>query len=107
MTQLSIGISTCPNDTFAFHALMTGAVRVPNLKLEFELHDIDGNLIASGAQRFQIAQQVGFGHAVEEVIPAAPARGERRRSPRACFAPPARGISLEKPIDLIVDRHIQ
>ncbi|NOT30099.1 MAG: hypothetical protein HOP15_06600, partial [Planctomycetes bacterium] len=36
-----VGISTCPNDTFAFHALLTGAVTTPGLELEFVLADIE------------------------------------------------------------------
>jgi len=40
-TPLRIGISTCPNDTFAFHALLTGEVRVPGVELAFELRDIE------------------------------------------------------------------
>ncbi|MEM7310144.1 MAG: MqnA/MqnD/SBP family protein [Planctomycetota bacterium] len=37
---LRIGISTCPNDTFAFHALLTGAVQAEGLELSFELLDV-------------------------------------------------------------------
>jgi hypothetical protein len=33
-------ISTCPNDTFAFHGLMTGAVRVEGAELRLELADV-------------------------------------------------------------------
>jgi 1,4-dihydroxy-6-naphthoate synthase len=39
--RLRVGISTCPNDTFAFHALLTGAVRPPGLELEFVLADVE------------------------------------------------------------------
>jgi len=38
---LRIGLSTCPNDTFAFHALLTGVVRAPGLELEFRLADVE------------------------------------------------------------------
>jgi 1,4-dihydroxy-6-naphthoate synthase len=37
---LRVGISTCPNDTFAFHALLRGEVRVEGFEVEFELHDV-------------------------------------------------------------------
>jgi 1,4-dihydroxy-6-naphthoate synthase len=37
---LRVGLSTCPNDTFLFHALLTGAVRAP-FELEFVLADIE------------------------------------------------------------------
>ncbi len=41
MKPIRIGISTCPNDTFAFHGLLTGAVAAPGLALEFELCDVE------------------------------------------------------------------
>ncbi|MCA9321166.1 MAG: 1,4-dihydroxy-6-naphthoate synthase [Planctomycetes bacterium] len=37
---LRFGISTCPNDTFCFHGLLTGAVRPRGLDLSFELLDV-------------------------------------------------------------------
>ena len=40
MRTLRIGISPCPNDTFAFAALMEGHVQVDGVRLEFELHDV-------------------------------------------------------------------
>lgn len=41
MQPLTIGISTCPNDTFAFHALITGAVRCAEFDIEFKLADVE------------------------------------------------------------------
>jgi 1,4-dihydroxy-6-naphthoate synthase len=38
---LRIGISPCPNDTFAFHALLQRRIDTPGLELEFELADIE------------------------------------------------------------------
>jgi len=38
---LRVGLSTCPNDTFAFHGLLSGAVRAPGIELEFELADVE------------------------------------------------------------------
>lgn len=38
---LRVGLSTCPNDTFLFHALLTGVVRSPDLELEFVLGDVE------------------------------------------------------------------
>lgn len=38
---LRVGLSTCPNDTFLFHALLTGAVRPRGLELEFVLADVE------------------------------------------------------------------
>jgi len=39
-TPLRLGISTCPNDTYAFHGLLSGAVAATGLELEIELHDV-------------------------------------------------------------------
>ena len=42
MTQtIRLGISTCPNDTFAFHGLITQSVDWRGLKFEVELCDIE------------------------------------------------------------------
>ena len=38
---LRVGISTCPNDTYAFHALLSGAVRARGLELAIELADVE------------------------------------------------------------------
>ena len=40
MTKIRLGISTCPNDTFAFHGLLTKAVDWRGLEFEIELIDI-------------------------------------------------------------------
>ncbi len=39
--RVRLGISPCPNDTFAFHGLLTGAVKPAGLDLEIELADIE------------------------------------------------------------------
>jgi 5,8-dihydroxy-2-naphthoate synthase len=38
---LRVGLSTCPNDTFLFHALLTGVVEPRGLELEFVLADVE------------------------------------------------------------------
>ena len=38
---IRLGISTCPNDTFAFHGLLTGAVQARGLDVAIELFDIE------------------------------------------------------------------
>lgn len=38
---IRLGISTCPNDTFTFHALLTGAVRPDDFDVEIELCDVE------------------------------------------------------------------
>jgi 5,8-dihydroxy-2-naphthoate synthase len=41
MTALAIGISPCPNDTFAFHALLEGRIEAAGLELEIVLDDVE------------------------------------------------------------------
>jgi 5,8-dihydroxy-2-naphthoate synthase len=38
---LTVGISTCPNDTFAFHALLHGIVQCDAFDLDFRLGDVE------------------------------------------------------------------
>lgn len=40
MTALLVGLSTCPNDTFLFHGLLTGQVDTRGLDLDFVLDDV-------------------------------------------------------------------
>ena len=41
MTQnIQLGISTCPNDTFAFHGLMNGDVDLRGLNFDVKLLDV-------------------------------------------------------------------
>jgi 1,4-dihydroxy-6-naphthoate synthase len=53
---LRVGLSTCPNDTFAFHGLLTGAVSAPGLDLEFELADVQALNEGLRAGRFDAAK---------------------------------------------------
>ena len=39
--SVRIGISTCPNDTFCFHALLEGVVQPEGIELEFTLADVE------------------------------------------------------------------
>ena len=41
MTRIHLGISTCPNDTFAFHGLLTGRVDLRGLEFDVELLDVE------------------------------------------------------------------
>jgi len=59
-TQLRLGISTCPNDTFAFHALLTGAVEIPGIELAFELSDIEELNERMNAGRLDVAKVSAF-----------------------------------------------
>ena len=55
-TRLKVGISTCPNDTFAFHALLKGVVQDAQIELDFELLDVEELNRGLAAGRFDIAK---------------------------------------------------
>ncbi|MFT5285421.1 MAG: 1,4-dihydroxy-6-naphthoate synthase [Planctomycetota bacterium] len=38
---IHVGISTCPNDTFSFHALLAEEIQIDGLRLRFELTDVE------------------------------------------------------------------
>jgi 1,4-dihydroxy-6-naphthoate synthase len=59
-----LGISPCPNDTFAFHGLLTGAVRARGLDLVIELADIEQLNAGFATGRFDAAK-VSFAAALE------------------------------------------
>ncbi|PRQ07675.1 1,4-dihydroxy-6-naphthoate synthase [Enhygromyxa salina] len=49
MPELDVGFSSCPNDTFMFHGLMSGQVEVPGVRLRAAIADIEAlNLRALG-----------------------------------------------------------
>lgn len=56
MQPIRLGISTCPNDTFAFHGLLTGAVPTDGLDLQIELMDISELNDGLFAGRFDVAK---------------------------------------------------
>jgi len=41
VTRVRLGLSTCPNDTFLFHGLLSGRVTAPGLELELVLADVE------------------------------------------------------------------
>jgi 5,8-dihydroxy-2-naphthoate synthase len=53
---LRLGISTCPNDTFAFHALLTGEVEAKGVQLEIELGDVQELNEALGRGAYDVAK---------------------------------------------------
>ena len=59
-----LGISTCPNDTFAFHGILTGAVDLRGIRFEIELLDIQqlNDRLAEGA--FDVAK-ASFNKAIQ------------------------------------------
>jgi 1,4-dihydroxy-6-naphthoate synthase len=98
-TPLRLGISTCPNDTFAFHGLLSGAVEVPGVELQIELHDVEELNEALAAGRYDVAKgsfhaafhlaselwllrtgaALGFGNGPLVLAPATPRSGSARR----------------------------
>ncbi len=55
-TTIEIGISTCPNDTFAFDGLLRGEVTIEGVRLNFHLLDIDELNQALFAGRLDVAK---------------------------------------------------
>ena len=53
---IRLGISTCPNDTFAFHAILTGKVAVPGLQFDIELLDVQELNERLFEDRFDVAK---------------------------------------------------
>lgn len=52
MHELALGFSSCPNDTFMFHALVTGLVEVPGVRFAPVIEDIEAlNLRAMDPDR--------------------------------------------------------
>ncbi len=39
-TRIHLGLSTCPNDTYLAHALLTGAIETPGIEFDIELLDV-------------------------------------------------------------------
>jgi len=71
VTRLRIGISTCPNDTFAFHALLAGEVRVAGCELEFTLADVEELNAGMFAGRFDVCKvsfHAALAHAEHVVV---------------------------------------
>jgi 1,4-dihydroxy-6-naphthoate synthase len=64
MRRLSLGLSPCPNDTFTFHGLLTGAVRPRGFELAIELADVETLNEALLAGRFDAAK-ASFAAALE------------------------------------------
>ena len=56
MSRIHLGISTCPNDTFAFHALMAGKVDPRGLEFEVELADVEELNTRLAAGEFDVAK---------------------------------------------------
>ena len=54
--RLCLGISPCPNDTFAFHAIMHRAIDLQGLEFDIELHDVQALNEGLMAGRYDVAK---------------------------------------------------
>lgn len=78
-TKLSIGISTCPNDTFAFHGLLTERVDAGGIDFDFWLGDVQELNERMARGEFDVAK-VSFAAALQHaddwvVLPSGSALG--------------------------------
>lgn len=55
-TKIQIGISTCPNDTFAFHALLNQKIDTGDFQFDFELMDVEELNVRLLAGDFDVAK---------------------------------------------------
>lgn len=62
--RIRLGISPCPNDTFTFHGLLTGAVRPRGFELQIELADVEELNTRFASGRLE-ASKVSFYAALE------------------------------------------
>ena len=54
--RLTLGISTCPNDTFAFHAILERRIDLRGLEFDVELHDVQELNDRLMAGRYDVAK---------------------------------------------------
>jgi len=105
--RVRIGITTCPNDTFAFHALLTGAVAAEGLELSWTLGDIEelnrglleGRLdvakasfhaaLAAPASLLVLPSGAALGFGVGPLLLAPPAASRRQGAPPHVLCPGA------------------
>lgn len=108
MRKVRIGISTCPNDTFLFHALLEGHVRPSGIGLEFELLDVEElnermlagcfelaktsfhAMLALGQRVWLLPSGAALGFGVGPLLLAAPGRGARPPGPQTRVLTPGR-----------------
>lgn len=69
--RLRVGLSTCPNDTYAFSGLLEGEVRADGLELDLELADVQQLNEGLAAGRFDVVKAsfaAALGHARDWVV---------------------------------------
>lgn len=102
--RLRVGLSTCPNDTYAFCGLLEGAVRAEGLELDLELADVQALNEGLAAGRFDVVKAsfaAALAHARDWVVlpvgaalgfgvgPVVVARAGARRTPARVLCPGA------------------
>ncbi|MFM7136986.1 MAG: 1,4-dihydroxy-6-naphthoate synthase [Planctomycetota bacterium] len=68
---IRLGISTCPNDTFAFHGLLTGAIDRRGLEFEIDLLDIEQlntQMLRGGFDACKVSFAAALGMARDVVV---------------------------------------
>jgi len=56
MTNLDIGFSTCPNDTFIFHAMLHGCIDTKGLAFTPHLHDVEELNFKAFSRTFHVSK---------------------------------------------------
>jgi len=56
MRQISLAFSSCPNDTFAFHAMLHGLIDTGDLRFTPYIHDIETLNVNAFTEEFQITK---------------------------------------------------
>ena len=54
--KLLLAFSPCPNDTFMFHDLATGSLRLPGSEIEVHLHDVETLNRFAAEERFDVTK---------------------------------------------------
>jgi 1,4-dihydroxy-6-naphthoate synthase len=62
MMSLDIGFSPCPNDTFAFHAMLHGLVDTGDYHFSSHVHDVEQLNILAGKKKLHVTKLSFFGY---------------------------------------------
>ncbi len=56
MKELKVGFSSCPNDTFAFHAMLHGCVDTGSLAFSAHIHDVETLNVKAATGEFEVTK---------------------------------------------------
>jgi 1,4-dihydroxy-6-naphthoate synthase len=62
MTRLEMGFSPCPNDTFAFHAMLHGLVDTGGYRFSSHIHDVELLNSMAGEKKLHVTKLSFFGY---------------------------------------------